>query len=172
MNEADPTAAGAAPPPPADDDDPNAARKGNFAKAREKLAEKRAAAKAAKAGTPEQPRPEKKPETPAVSDSSLRDGARIFVRVCWALTKLCARFTGRQLDSLADEEVSEGAEEALPLLRRFSLLASLLTFLGFPFFILRKVEEKLKPKVPKAALPGQAAPPSNVHPISATSGSP
>lgn len=157
---------GAAPPPA---DAATAARSGNFAKAREALAKKRADAKAAKAaGMPESP-PEK-PQAPAVSDSSLRDGARIFVRLCWAVTKLLSRVTGRQLEALSDEEVTEGAEEAMPLLRRWSLLASLLAFLGFPFFILRKVEEKLKPKEPKAsALPGQAAP-NNVHSITATGG--
>lgn len=146
-----------------------AARRANFEKGRKALADKRAAEKGS---APETPRPP--------PDSSLRDGARLFVRVCWSLSRVGARIMGRQLDALTDEEINEGAEEALPLLRRFTLIASLLAFLGFPFFLLRKLDEKIRAREPKkqlAAAPvlppsSSSSTPNNVHPISASTAGP
>lgn len=114
----------------------------------------------------------KKPEEP-ISETALFDGSRIFVRFVWALLGLLSRIAGKQLAALDETEIDEGANDAAKLLKRVPFLPKLLAFIGFPFFLARKLGEKLQAREQKKA-PEKAAPPpaSNVHPITTAAGAP
>jgi hypothetical protein len=144
--------------PPSDADIAKAradqARAANLAKARDAKAAK-AAAKA-----PEQPAGEGKAPK---ERKSLEDGAKLAVRVFWTVSKIGARFAGGRLEDLSDEELEEGTAELLPVVRRFPLIASILAWVGFPFWLVRLIGSKFR-EVPADKKPGeQQLPAANVH---------
>lgn len=125
----------------------DAKRAENLVPARAALAEQRAAA----------------PEKPALSDATLEAGARMFLRLLWLLSGLGARIFGGTLRPLNDDDTREGAKEAVPVIKRFRFLASLLSVLGFPLWMASTLSAKWERK--PAAAPGAAPPPTTLRAV-------
>lgn len=142
----------------------NSARAANLAKGREKLAEKRKGSEKSAEKTSDSA---EKPK-PSLSEKVLLEGSKAFVQFTWQLSGLVAWIIGGQLEKLSKEDIQAGAEEALPMLRRFPPLALALQFIGFPLWLCRSIPEKFsfKPKDEKAeksaeTKPAEATPPAS-----------
>lgn len=122
------------------------ARRGNLEKAREQLADTRAA----------------QPEKPPLSEETLKAGARMFVRFLWLISGLGARLFGGKLAALDDADADDGAKEALPVIKRFRFLASILSVLGFPLWMAATISKRFEKKP-------AAAPPAQLHALPSTS---
>lgn len=120
------------------------ARAENLKKGREALAEKREA------------EPEKL--TKPLSADALQAGARLFIRAVWMLSGLGARLFDGKLATLSEEEISDGVKEALPIVKRFGALCTLLSVLGFPLWLADVVRAKFErqPAAAKKPEPGSA----------------
>lgn len=121
--------------PPSDDEVAKArardARAENLRKAREaRWSSKKAEDKAEKSE-----KAEKKAAGESLSEKAMLEGCRVLVRLLWLVSRGVALLVGGRLTELADDELEAGAREAVPLARRFSALALILTFLGFPLWL-------------------------------------
>ncbi|MBS2026189.1 MAG: hypothetical protein JST92_27625 [Deltaproteobacteria bacterium] len=145
------------------------ARRENAEKARKALAEKRAQ-DAAKEGSGQKPAAEPTATKGKPSEEALKAGARLMVRLLWVLASLGSRMFGGTLEPLSLEQLEEGVTEGLPLVRRFSVLATILAFLGFPLWLFERIGAafKRKPEQPQTAQAQTA--PSNVTPLRTSGG--
>lgn len=125
---------GASSAPPSDEDIARARKasvaRSNLDKAREKLKAKRELEK------------KSEEEKPTLSAQTLEDGCRALVRFVYFLAGLGAWIAGGKLAPLDDADVTAGAQEAVPLVRRFTWLAFLLSFIGFPLWLARTIAAK------------------------------
>lgn len=122
-------------------------RRANFAKARAALAAKRAAKNPQATGAgPESPGAGS--AEPTVSETTLAEGSRAFVKLAWLIARLCAAMAGGKLSPLEEAELHEGAKEAIALVRRVRWLVVLLSLVGFPLWLVSKAQERFirKPK--------------------------
>lgn len=106
--------------------------------------------------------PPPKPRSAVASELRLIAG-EYLVTIFWGISWAVTWALGGKLAQLERGELREGAERAQPLLERWPIVASVLSFAGLPVWLVRKVAEKVTfpkkapPPATQTAPTGQAA---------------